>query len=70
MMERLERGLQECLHGWDVIENPYYCNRGLEEIATQQTAPVREVFTQKTRCYGIEHKRLVEREKILKVRIK
>jgi len=34
VMERLERGLQECLcTGWDVIENPYYCNRGLEEIA-------------------------------------
>jgi len=33
MMERLERGLQECLHRGDVVENPnhFYC--GLEEIA-------------------------------------
>jgi len=49
--------------GWDVIENPDNFNRGLEEIPAQQTAPVREVFIQKTRCYGIEHKRLVERKK-------
>jgi len=63
-MVGLERELQGCLcTGWDVIEieNPdnFYC--GLEEIATQQTASICEIFIQETRGYGIEHKRLVEK---------
>jgi len=46
-MVGLERELQGCLcTGWDVIEieNPdnFYC--GLEEIATQQTASICEIF--------------------------